>query len=130
MVKIIDKYLLTASLNHKFIVKMRPFSSAKTSDMSDYIKSAKKDFISDIYVLHVETNDLRLSNTPEQIAEHIFDIVNSLKTDSNTVIVSNIVLRGAKNKGKAEKAVQIINNACVQSIVPVIKHTNLNSKNI
>ena len=81
------------------------------------LKTTKKDFNPDIYVLHVGTNDLTLSDKPEQVAEHIFDIVSSLKTDSNTV-VSNIVPRDDKNKEKAEKVVQIINNACVQRNIP------------
>ena len=48
MVKNVDGYLLTGSLNSKPIVKVRPFSSSKTSDMSNYIKPTKKDFNPDI----------------------------------------------------------------------------------
>ena len=76
MVKNVDEYLLTGSLNSKPIVKVRPFSSSKTSDMSNYIKPTKKDFNPDIYDLQVGTNDLTLSDAPEQIVEHIFGIVN------------------------------------------------------
>ena len=116
---------LARSLKRKFIITMRPFSSTKTSD---YIKSTEKYFNFDIYVLHLGKNYIKLSDTPEQIAEHIVNIFSSLKTDSNAVIVSNIVLRGDKNKEKAEKAIQIINNAYVQRNIPVIKHTKANSK--
>ena len=38
MVKRIDGYLLTSSINHRYIVKVRPFLSAKTIDMVDFIK--------------------------------------------------------------------------------------------
>ena len=96
--------------------------------MSNCIKATKKDFNPDIYVLHVGTNGLILSNTTEQPAELISDTGNSLKTDNNTVIVFNIVPRGNKNKEKSEKAIQIINNACVQSNIPVVNHTNMNPK--
>ena len=58
MVKKIDGYLLTSSVNHKYIVKVRPFLSAKTIDMLDYIKPTKRDFNPDVYLLHVGTNDL------------------------------------------------------------------------
>ena len=44
MVKKIDGYLLTSSINHRYIVKVRPFLSAKTTDMVDYIKPTQKDF--------------------------------------------------------------------------------------
>ena len=77
MVKNVDEYLLTGSLNSKPIVKVRPFSSSKTSDMSNYIKPTKKDFNPDIYVLQVGTNDLILSDAPEQIVEYIFGIVSA-----------------------------------------------------
>ena len=66
---------------------------------------------------------MKKENTPEQIAEHIFDIVSSLKTDGNIVLVSNIVLTSDKNREKAEKAIQIKNTACVQRNIPVINHT-------
>ena len=42
MVKEIDGYLLTSSINHRYIVKVRPFLSAKTIDMVDYIKPTQR----------------------------------------------------------------------------------------
>lgn len=50
--KDVDGYLLTYSLNRKYIVKVRPFSSAKTSDMEYYITPRKRDFDPGIYILH------------------------------------------------------------------------------
>ena len=38
VVKKIDGYLLTSSINHRYIAKVRPFLTAKTIDMVDYIK--------------------------------------------------------------------------------------------
>ena len=64
MVKDVDGYLLTGFINRKFIVKVRPFSSAKTIDMEDYRKATKRDSNSDLYTLHVGTNDLSLDDTP------------------------------------------------------------------
>ena len=87
MVKKIDGYLLTSSVNHKYIVKVRPFLSAKTIDMLDYIKPTKRDFNPDVYLLHVGTNDLSSNKSPEQISMDILNLANSLKLDNNTVIV-------------------------------------------
>ena len=39
-----DGYLLTSSINHKYIVKMRPFVTAKTDDMYDHIKPTQRNF--------------------------------------------------------------------------------------
>ena len=44
MIQNVDGYLLTNSLKHQYLVKKRPFSTAKTIDMYDYIKSTQKDF--------------------------------------------------------------------------------------
>ena len=97
MVKKIDGYLLTSSVNHKYIVKVRPFLSAKTIDMLDYIKPTKRDFNPDVYLLHVGTNDLSSSKSPEQISMDILNLAYSLKLDNNTVIVSSIVPRDDEN---------------------------------
>ena len=102
MIKDVDGYLLTGSLNRKYIVKIRPFSSAKTSDMEYYITPTKREFDPGIYILHVGTNDLTLNDTPKEITEHIVNIAPSLKTENNTVEISNIVPRGDSKKEKAE----------------------------
>ena len=98
MVKNIDGYLLTSSVNHKYNVKVRPFLSAKTIDMLEYIKPTKRDFNPDVYLLHVGTNDLFSNKSPEQISMDILNLANSLKLDNNTVIVSSIVPRDDENK--------------------------------
>ena len=41
MVKDVDGYLLKGSINRKFIVKVRPFSSAKTIDLEEYTRTTK-----------------------------------------------------------------------------------------
>ena len=56
MVKEVDGYLLTGSLNRKYIVKVRHFSSAKASDIEYYIKPTKGGFDQGIYILHIGTN--------------------------------------------------------------------------
>ena len=97
MVKKIDGYLLTSSINHRYIVKVRPFLSAKTIDMVDYIKPTQRDFNPDVYLLHVGTNDLFSNKSHEQISLDILNLANSLKLDKSTVIVSSIVPRNDKN---------------------------------
>ena len=44
MIKKIDGYLLTRSINHKFLVKVRPFTTAKTIGMYDHLKPTLRDF--------------------------------------------------------------------------------------
>ena len=97
MVKMIDGYLLTSSINHKYIMKVRPFLSAKTIDMVNYIKPTQRDFNPDVYLLHVGTNYLTSNKPPEQISLDILNLAKSLKLYNNTVIVSNIVPRNDEN---------------------------------
>ena len=78
MVQDVDGYLLTGSINRKFIVKVKPFSSAKTINMEDYTKPTKRNFKPDLHILHAGTNDLSLDDTPEVISSRIIDIGKSL----------------------------------------------------
>ena len=50
MIKKVDEYLLTSSLKHQYLVKTRPFPTAKTIDMYDYIKPTQRDFKPEIFI--------------------------------------------------------------------------------
>ena len=45
--------MVMSSVNHKYIVKVRPFLSAKIVDMFDYRKPTQRAFNPDVYILHV-----------------------------------------------------------------------------
>ena len=85
MIKKIDRYYLTSSINYKYIVEVRPFFSTKTVDMLDYIKPMQRDFNHDIYILHVGTNNLSSCKSQEQIS--ILNLVKFLNLNSDTVVV-------------------------------------------
>ena len=74
--KKIDGYLLTSYINHKYIVKVRPFVTAKTYDMYDHIKATQRSFQPNIYISHVGTNDLPTDMTPEEISQKIITFRN------------------------------------------------------
>ena len=128
MVKKIDGYLLTSSINHRYIVKVRPFLSAKTIDMVDYIKPTQRDFNPDVYLLHVGTNDLSSNKSPEQISVDILNLANSLKLENNTVIVSSIVPNDDENKKKVDEVNIILEELCKANNVGIISHRNINPK--
>ena len=44
MTKKADGHLLTNSIKHKYLVKVRPFLAAKTVDMFHYVKPTQRDF--------------------------------------------------------------------------------------
>ena len=71
--------------------------------MEYYITPTKRDFDPGIYILHVGINDQTLDDKPEEMTEHFVNIATSLKTENNTVVISNIVPRGDSKKEKAEE---------------------------
>ena len=73
-------------------VYVRRFPGAKVQCMDDYKKPSIRDK-PDHFVIHVETNDLNSEVSPKSIAESIVDLAMPLKTESNDVSVSNIILR-------------------------------------
>ena len=129
MVKDADRYLLMGSINRKFFVKVRPFSSAKTIDMEDSTKLIKGDFNPDLYILHVQTNDLSLDDMPEVISNLIIGTAKSLMTGNTKIIISNIVPRGYQHKEETGEILnKVINDACHEENIPAINHNNINPK--
>ena len=67
MIKKIDGYFLPSSVNHKYIVKVRPFLSPKTVEMFGYIIPTQRYFNPDVSILHVGINDLSSNKSPELV---------------------------------------------------------------
>ena len=85
MIKKIDGYLLTKSINHKFLVKVGPFRTAKTIDIYDHLKPTLKDFNPGLFIVHVCTNDLPLNKTSNETAEKIVNLAESVKKPAQTL---------------------------------------------
>ena len=113
MIKKVNGYLLTSSLKHQYLVKTRPFPTAKTVDMYDYIKPTQGDFKPEIFVLHVGTNDFPLNKSPKEISEDIVTLAKSIKTENNKIMVSSTVCRGDRFRAKVGKV-----NVHLEKIVP------------
>ena len=103
MIKKIDRYLLTSSINHKYLVKVRPFLEAKYVDMVDCVNPIRRDLDTEAYVMHIGTNGFTTDKTPEEIFSEILRLIKKLKTDKNKIVVSTIVPRGDVCNSKIEK---------------------------
>ena len=112
MLKKADGYLLTNSINHKFIVKTRVFGGAKTEDMKDYIKPTKRNFDPDLYISHAGTNDLSLDKPDTEIATDIINVVASLKPTHSNVAISAILPREDNFKEKAAEVNKCLISKC------------------
>ena len=68
MIKKSDGYLLISSIKYKYIVKVRPFVTAKTHDMYNHMKPMQWNFQLNAYISHVGTSDLPTDMTQEEIS--------------------------------------------------------------
>ena len=59
--------------------------------MYNYIKPTQRDFNSEIFSLHLQTNDLPLNKSPKEISEDIVTLAESIKTENNKIVTSSIV---------------------------------------
>ena len=117
MVKKLNGYLLTREIRHKHLVKVRSFSGAKISCMTDHVKPTLRDINPDHIVLHADTNDLRTENTASQIVKAAKDLATSLKNDGNTVTVSGIVAKLDELSNKANEVNRRLALKCFQDSV-------------
>ena len=92
MEKKLSGFLLTRKLNHKCLVKVRPFSSAKVRCMHDHVKPSVRDFNPDHINLHCGTNDLSSERTASQIARSIIELALTLKSQDNKISMKYLLL--------------------------------------
>ena len=128
MIKKTDGYLLTGSINHKYLVKIRPFLAAKSVDMLDYVKPIQRDLDPEAYVINIGTNDLTTDKTLDEIFSEILHLIKELKTDKNKTVVSTIVPMGDAYNTKAEKVNTLLKEFCENNGIVMILHDNINMK--
>ena len=131
MIKKIDGYLLTSPINHRYLVKVRPFLAAKSVDMLDYVKpiqTIQGDLEPEAYAIHIGTNNLTTDNTPNEIFSEMLRLIKELKTDKNKVVISTIVPRGDTFNAKAEKVNTLLKEFCDNNGIDTISHDNINMK--
>ena len=124
MVKKVNVFSLTRNINHKYLVKVRYFSSVKVSCMNDHVKATLRDFNLEHIILHVGTNDLNTERTASQIAKSIVDLCQSLKTDTNTIRVSLIIPRYDNLHSKANELNCRLMDMYKERNIPYIDHTD------
>ena len=123
MIKKIDRYLLTSSINHKYLVKVRSFLAAKTVDMFGFVKPIQRDLDPEAYVIHMKSEICS-----EEICSEIFWLIEDLKTENNTIVVSTIVPRGDAYNTKVEKVNTLLKEFCENNGIYTISHDNVNVK--
>ena len=124
MVKKLNGFLLTRRLDHKCLVKVRPFNSAKVRCKHDHVKPTVRDFDRDHIILHCETNDLNSDRTSSQFAREIIDLAISLKSDKNKILISLLTPRSDKFNIKASEVNNRLVNMCSHRNIANIDHSS------
>ena len=128
MVKKLNGLYLTKNIKHKFLVKVRPCSSAKTRSMYDHAKPTIMKLNPEHIVLHVGTNDLNSKKIKFQFqnsqSKWILYLANSLKNETSTI---HVLLIGPQND-HLNNYVNDVNirliNMCQQRNIKIINHTD------
>ena len=123
MVKKLNGFLLR-KLNHKCLVKVRPFNSAKVRCMHDHVKPTVRDFDPDHIILHCGTNDLNSDRISSQIAKEIIDPALSLKSGKNRISISLLTPRSGKLNNKASEVNNRLINMCSHRNIAYIDHSS------
>ena len=124
MVRKVNGILLIRKFNHKYLGKVRLFSSAKGSCMNDHVKPTLWDFKPEHIILPVSTDDLNTERAASQIAKSIIDVCHSLKTDANTITVSLIIRRYDNLNIKANEVNNRLMNIFKERNIPYIDHAD------
>ena len=109
-------------MKHKHLVKVRSFSGAKISSMTDHVNPTLRDINPDHIILHAGTNNLRTGTTASQIAKATIDLATSLKNDDNTVTVSGIVPRLDDLNNKANEVNRRLVLICKERNISFLSH--------
>ena len=122
MVQKLNDYLLARKIRHKHLVKVRSFSGAKISCMTDHVKPTLRDINPDHIILHAGTNNVRTENTASQISKATIDLVASPKNDDNTVTLSGIVSRLEELNNKVNEVNHRLVLTCEERIISFLSH--------
>ena len=101
MVKHVEGWKVTKSINTDMKVYVRSFSGAKVKCMKDYVKPCLRENDPKNVILHVRTNDLNSELPPERIAKSIVDVAKNIQSDTRKVSISGIVPRNDNFNNKA-----------------------------
>ena len=93
MVKHVEGWKVTKSINTDMKVYVRSFLGAEVKYMKDYVKPCLRENDLKNVILHVGTNDLNSELPPERIAKSIVDVAENIQSNTRKVSISGIVPR-------------------------------------
>ena len=126
IVKRIQGEKLGRKVKQNVIVKS--FPGAKLDCMSHYaIQTVKSN--PDCIIIHCGTNNFKMDECPEAIAEKTTELAKSVKATTSEVVISSIIPRRDKVADKGSKVNRIVENFCKEDdTMKFMRQKSLDSK--
>ena len=124
IIKNLNGYLLTKKLRKRELIKVRLFTGAKPSCKYDHVKPTIQEFNPNHIILHVGTNELKSFKRVSQISKSVIDLVLSLKSETNTVMISQIAPRKDNLNNKVQEVNSRHINMCGERDITFVDHTD------
>ena len=124
IVKDIKGFKMTEATNGEEKIKVQSYSGATVDHMNSHAIPTMKRNPKKIN-LHCGTNDIRSSQSPEEIAIEILDLASAMKTSKNTIYVSSLVQRGDQWNGKVTDVNRHLKGLCKGNNLPFIDNDNI-----
>ena len=115
-------FYLTKDIKHKYLVKMRPFSSAKTICIHDYTKPRIREINPEHIILHGDTNDVKLQKNCKPNSKSNNRTCELSEDETNSMHASLIVPRNNNLNNKVNEVNRRLKNMCQQRNIKVISH--------
>ena len=126
IVKRIQGRKLGRKIKQNVIVKS--FPGAKLDCMSHYAISTVKSN-PDRIIIHCGTNNLKIDESPEAIAEKTIELAKSVKSTTNEVVISSIIPCRDKLTDKGSKVNGIVEHFCKEDeTIKFMRQESLDSK--
>ena len=128
MVKHVEGWKVTKSINTDMKVYVGSFLGAKVKCIKDYVKPCLRENDPKNVILHVGTNDLNSELPPERIAKSIVDVPKNIKSDTRKVSISGIVPRNDNFNNKAMEINKELSKMSNREKLLFLEHNNIKPK--
>ena len=91
--------------------------------MLDYSKPILREK-PDIIIYHIGTNNLYTDDTPNEIARNIISHALEMKTETNKVLISSLIIRNDKLNDKREKVNEMLKAKFTKTNIKYINNNN------
>lgn len=129
VVKDIKPFKMKRMLGKNDRLYVKSFPGATTTDMIDYCKPCLR-HNPNVIIYHAGTNNLNTKEEPNTIANNIVKHAIDMKTDSNEVNISSLIIRDDKLNEKAAKVNDFLKIKCSKYGLRFIDNSNVTKEHL